>query len=86
MKDKYDSYEKALVDTKFEKLSVRRERLCLNFAKSSLKHETAKLMFPLNQSDLETRHREKYHVQPASTTRLAKSALPYLQRLLNDDC
>ena len=85
MKEKYDSYEKALEETKLELLSTRRTCLCLNFAKSSLKQDIAKHMFPLNESDLSTRHRETFKVQPASTSRLAKSALPYLQRLLNDE-
>ena len=40
-------------------------------------------MFPLNESDVNTRNLEKYYVQPASTGRLKKSAIPYMQRLLN---
>ena len=42
-------------------------------------------MFPLNEVEhiMETRDRQRYFVQPARTDRLAKSSLPYLQRLLN---
>jgi hypothetical protein len=32
---------------------------------------------------VDTRHHEKYFVQPASTSRLADSAIPYMQRLIN---
>ena len=41
-------------------------------------------IFPMNPIVANTRNPEKYYVQPASTTRLAKSAIPYMQRLLND--
>ena len=39
----------------------------------------------LNPSNVNTRCKEKYFVQPATTGRLAKSAIPYMQRLLNED-
>ena len=42
-------------------------------------------MFPLNQRDVNTRFKERLYVQPATTERLAKSAIPYKQRLLNED-
>ena len=43
-------------------------------------------MFPLNESNqLDNRHREKYHVQHATTGRLRDSALPQMQRALNMD-
>ena len=38
---------------------------------------------PLNENPIiQTRSREKYHVQHARTARLANSAIPYMQRLL----
>ena len=40
-------------------------------------------MFPLNSKVVNTREHEKYYVQPAYTDRLRKSAIPYMQRLLN---
>ena len=44
-----------------------------------------KTMFPLNDqhSAAETRHSEKYRVELALTERYKKSAVPYMQRLLN---
>ena len=43
-------------------------------------------MFPLKQSDdKNTREREKYLVQHATTSRLLDSTLPQLQRALNID-
>ena len=44
-------------------------------------------MFPLNiqKSEMKTRHKEKYEVQFASTERLKKSPIIYMQKLLNID-
>ena len=41
-------------------------------------------MFPLNNIAYNTRNPEKYHVSHANTKQLAKSAIPYMQRLLNN--
>ena len=59
--------------------------LSLKFAQSSLKCEDTRDIFPENPTtcDIQTRNREKYKVQHAKTLRLAKSAIPYMQRLLN---
>ena len=42
-------------------------------------------LFPLNKHQVNTRNKEKYYVATAHTSRFAKSAIPYMQRLLNDD-
>jgi len=62
-----------------------RTQLGLNFAKNSVKNDKVSSMFPLNPSgyNMVTRNPEKFHVQYCRTERLAKSAIPYLQRLLN---
>ena len=62
--------------------------MCLNFVKTCLKNEKTRSMFPLNEVDhnMEIRDREKYLVQQARTGRLAKSAIPSLQRLINKHC
>ena len=85
LKENYIDYTSALKRTNLETLINRREKICLNFAKSCIKNEKTKSMFPLNEVEhiMETRDRQKYFVQPARTDRLAKSSLPYLQRLLN---
>ena len=85
LKDDYISYENALEKTDLESLVERREELCLKFAKSCIKNETVRDMFPLNPADysVETRDREIYHVTMAHKERLRRSAIPYMQRLLN---
>ena len=84
LQERYISYEQALKHLNLDYLSVRREKLCLNFAKKCLKHDKTKDMFPLNPSeDHDIRRKEKYHVQFAHTSRLKDSAIPQLQRILN---
>ena len=61
------------------KLSDRREKLSLKFAKKCLTNDLTSDLFPLNN----VRNREKFKVLHANTDRLKDSAVPYLQRLLN---
>ena len=44
-------------------------------------------MFPLNvqNSGLQTRHKQTFKVNKAYTERYKQSAIPYMQRLLNED-
>ena len=83
--DKYENYPAALIVTGLQTLSERRKILCKKFAKNCIKNQKMAHMFPLNPSNVNTRCKEKYFVQPATTGRLAKSAIPYMQRLLNED-
>ena len=87
LKDKYQSYSNALTKTGLSSLFERRSVLCLKFAKSCVKNEQTKDMFPLNpvkqDYQIETRSREKYQVTQAKTERLKNSAIPYMQGLLN---
>ena len=78
--DRYSSYSQAL-----EPLTERRQKLCLKFAKKCLKHEKTQDMIPLNQNYTNTREREKYVVQHARTSRLKDSAIPQMQRMLNNE-
>ena len=84
LKDEYTSYSDALLLTGLETLKSRRKKLCLNFAKKCVKSELTNDMFPLNSNPVNTRNPEKFHVPFARTDRLAKSAIPYMSRLLND--
>ena len=88
LKQEYESYEQALQKTGLETLSERRAKLCLNFAKKCVENQATQHMFPLAESghEMKTRPHEKYFVQPARTERLLKSAIPYLQKLLNIHC
>ena len=86
LQDKYLSYEHALEVCELETLQERRKKLCLKFAKKCTQHPQAASMFPLNKQDnYSTRFHEKYYVQPASTERLKNSAIPQLQRALNEE-
>ena len=69
-----------------QKLSDRRETRCLAFAKRCLLNPQTKDMFPLNeQGPLNIRNTEKYIVNFARTENYKNSAVPYCQRLLNED-
>ena len=85
LKEDYISYKNALEQVSLESLVERRENLCLRFAKKCLKTEEVANMFPLNDASciMDTRKRETYKVTMAHTERLKKSAIPYMQRLLN---
>ena len=86
LKQQYGHYRDALEELNLETLAARREKLCLTFAKRTLKHPKVASMFPLNhQSQYSTRKHEKYLVQPAKTDRLKNSSIPQLQRALNAD-
>ena len=73
----------SLNETKLEKLSKRREELCLSFAQKCLKNETTQNMFPLNPVRENARNHEKYQVFHSNNCRLYNSAIPFMQRLLN---
>ena len=84
LKEDYVDYSSALQLTGLESLYERRTQLSLNFAKKCLKTNKTSDLFPLNTKTVNTRPHEKYFVTKARTERLAKSAVPYLQRLLNN--
>ena len=81
--ENYISYENALQLTGLKPLQVRRLDLSLKFALKCTKKDETKSMFPLKPIVSNTRKRGKYRVTPASTSRLAKSAIPSMQRQLN---
>ena len=71
---------------KIEKLSDRRERLALKFAKGCTKMKQMKDLFELSSKKYhDTRGENQVKVKFASTSRLYKSAVPALQRLLNSN-
>ena len=83
LKDRYTSYEEALTQTNLKTLSERRSDLCLKFANKCVKNEKTRDIFPTNEKARNTRVTEKFYVTKAKTERLAKSAVPFMQRLLN---
>ena len=69
-----------------EKLSIRREKRCLDYAKKCLKHPQNKQMFPTNLTSINhVRHREPYKVNFSYTETYRQSTITYCQRLLNAD-
>ena len=83
--DDYTDYESALKISKLQTLKSRRTQLRLTFALKCTKTERTKDMFPTNnQNGVHLRYPEKYEVTMASTGRLANSAIPAMQRQLNN--
>ena len=80
LKDQYLSYRNALQILQLENLSQRRKKLCKKFAQNSLKYAKSKDMFPLDTA----RNKNKYKVNFARHSRLLNSAIPQMQRLLNE--
>ena len=89
LQEDYQNYSQALEAIGLDSLFERREKLCLSFAKKCLKSPIiqVKNIFPLNKapSTIDIRKPEKYHVNMARTNRYKKSAVPYMQRLLNNE-
>ena len=83
LKSKYEDYENALLKCSLLTLKERRNALSLSFAKKCVKNERTSDMFPLNPATYNTRNLEKYVVTKTKGSRLAKSAIPHMQRLLN---
>ena len=86
LKNKYKTYESALLHLNLKTLSERRNELSLSFAKQSTKHEKMKYLFPENKTnEMNTRQHEKYKVNHANTNRMKNSAVITMQNMLNKD-
>ena len=83
----FSDYGNALSKVNLDYLKVRRQDLCLKFAVKCIKSEKTQNMFPKREKEhaMKARNEEKYHVQHAKTSRLKNSAIPYMQRLLNEN-
>ena len=81
------NYRKAMNQVNLESLEERRDQLSLQFAKKCLTNDKVKNMFPERESrcDIKLRNAEKYKVNFAKTTRYQNSAIPQMQKMLNDD-
>ena len=77
-------YHEALKLLSLEELRVRREKLCLNFARKTLKSRHSS-MFIRNTSHYNTRHFNLYREEKANTKRFYMSPLNYITRLLNEN-
>ena len=83
--ERYSSYSEALELTGLESLKSRRKKLCLNFAKKCPKSDFIGDMFQENKQPFNIRNHQKFLVPFARTERLARSAILYMTRLLNQD-
>ena len=83
LKQEYISYENALNSCGLKTLSERRCDLALRFARKCTVNPKTTDMFPPNKQERITRVTGKFEVTRAKTVRLAKSAIPYMQNLLN---
>ena len=84
LKHNYSTYEEALETLMLAKLSDRRVKLCQKFARNCAKNPLTSDLFPkANKDRPKTRKQEEYVVTFANTERLKQSAVPFLQRLLN---
>ena len=85
--ESYVNYDNALKVLKLQSLKERREDLCLKFAKKCLEVPKLKKMFPKSKQNhaMGKRGTEFYLVKRGLTERMRKSAIPHMQRLLNED-
>ena len=74
-------YRKLLEENKIQKLSKRRTQLALKFAKKAFAHEKFRSWFVLNNSN--SGERASFKESITRTSRLNKSPIPFLTRLLN---
>ena len=83
--DQFVSYKDALKVLNLQSLDERRESLCLGFAKKCLQEKKFKSMFPKKHQvhNMEKRTNEKFIIRRSFTERHRKSAIPFMQRLLN---
>ena len=81
------TYNQRLAKLGLEKLSSRREYLCLTFAQKCVKNIKTSHMFPKNykQHKMDTRFKEDFKVEFANTKRMKKSPIIYMQNLLNEN-
>ena len=83
----YSTYKEGLKLLKINNLKLRRDKLCLSFAKKCIKNEKVKNMFPLRKviHGMKKRKHRKFQNVRTNTTRYKQSAIPYMVKLLNDE-
>ena len=87
LRSDYDNYENALKVSGLQSLDDRRDAISLKFAKSCLKIENFRKLFPekVLKHGMKKRNSQKYVVKRANTERLRRSSIPFMQKQLNTD-
>ena len=87
LKNTYKTYDEALIKMDLDSLNDRRKNLDIKFAKSCLKNEKMKHLFPLNKKShtMSTRKPMKYSILKANTERYKKSPIIHFQNILNEE-
>ena len=86
LKSSYTTYENALDKLNLESLEVRREKLSLRFALKCRNNSHTKEMFKFKEKnhDMKLRETEAYEINKFNTNRYENSAVPYMQKQLNE--
>ena len=87
LKNKYTHYKEALDTLNLESLEERRKRLSLKFAIKSKTNPVISNLFQKKEKvhEMKLRKTEIFNVNIANTERYKNSAVPYMQRLLNQN-
>ena len=80
--NKFTTYKNGLKMLNLDTLDERRRKMCLKFAQNCLKKEKVKSMF--SKHKMELRKTNKFEINKLRTRRYQKSAIPYMQELLNN--
>ena len=85
--DRYKDYQQALNKIGLETLADRRQKLCNIFAKKGVTNPKIKKHFRINSKthEMNTRNPNIYEVDFATTERMKKSPIIYMQNLLNNN-
>ena len=81
--NQYGSYRQALAQTNLSRLDHLREEACLQWAIKAQINPKHSHMFPINQSSINTRFRQKYEEYFCRTAKYYNSAVPSMTRALN---
>ena len=83
----YLNYNDGLQKLRLKKLNLRRQNICLNFAKKCLKNNKVKHFFKESYKIHKMNKRSKniFKVKMSRTKRFQQSAIPYMTKLLNND-
>ena len=87
LRKKYKDFNCALILINLDSLQMRRQEMCLKFAKSGIKNGKLNDVFPINNkiNNMKTREDDKFQVQFANTGRLKQSSIITMQNMLNSD-